>query len=269
MSDEATPAPEGQPEPTEPSVWENPSLSKFKSPTGEVKYDDVGKSYLELEQMVSKRVPLPTQESPDEEWQKYYTKVRPTSPDDYHLELPGIDDVDAESLAKWKRGLYDEGLTQRQADKVMRLVTQDVIETQSQFEQEHIKAQTETQVKLKQDWGANYEANRGMITSMLREMGGDQGDNLVTKVGSLMETDPVVAEFLYETAKVLRTSPLLKDEGRGNFGQMTISEAQAEKQSILKDPNNPMYQLYHDRNPKVRQQAIDRLLQLNAVITKA
>ena len=269
MSEETTETQAPEQSQSEPSIWENPSLSKFKSPTGEVKYDDVGKSYLELEQMVSKRVPLPTQESPDEDWQKYYTKVRPTSPDDYHLELPGIDDVDAESLAKWKHGLYEEGLTQRQANKVMKLVTQDVIETQSQFEQEHMKAQTEAQVKLKQDWGANYEANRGMITSMLREMGGDHGDNLVEKVGSLMETDPVVAGFLYETAKVLRTSPLLKDEGRGNFGQMTISEAQSEKQSILKDPNNPMHKLYHDRNPKVRQQAIDRLLQLNAVITQA
>lgn len=149
----------------------------------------------------------------------------------------------------------------------MNMLTQEVVSEQIRTKRENMELETQTQVALKQEWGANYEANKGMVESALRELG---GDNLHELLAPLLSNNVDGAKFLYTIAKELRTSPILKDQGKGNFGLMTPSEAQAQKLDIMKNPDNPLYASWHNEGSyAARKPAIDRVLELNGVIANS
>ncbi len=264
MSEESVAPVEGQPQ---PSVWDNPSLGKFKSPEGTVEYDKLGQSYVELESMLGKRVPVPQADSPQEDWDKYFERVAPKSPSEYHLELPGIDDVDAEELERWKQGFHKAKLHPKQASDIMTMLTQEIVSEQTKTKQANQELKQQTEATLKQEWGANYNANKLMVESALHELG---GDNLHDLLSPLLENNVDGAKFLYTIAQELRTSPVLKDQGKGNFGLMTVEEAQAAKRDIMKNPENPLYSSWHNEgSPQARQPAIQKILELNGVIANS
>ena len=241
-------------------IKDHPTLERFKEPQA------LAKSYLEAEKMVSSRIPVPSNDSSQEEWDKFYGRFRPKEYKEYSLSMPGVSDLDEAKLANWKQTFYDAGLSQKQVDKVMHRFTSDLVEAERFDNTATLEQQTKTQVELKQEWGANYEANKGMILSMLQELG---GDDLVGKLGPRLEDDTHISKYLYETARILRTSGIGKSEGMGNFGLMTVEEANKEKHAILYDKSHPLYQSYHSHmSAAERQPAIDRLLELNTVIAK-
>ena len=266
MSEEAVAPVEGQPQ-SEPSMWDSPDFAKFKSPEGTIEYDKLGKSYTELEKMVGSRVPIPAPEALPEEWDKFFDRIAPKDTSAYHLELPGVDDVNAEELDNWKRGFLKAKLIPRQANDIMHMLTQEIVNEQTRTKKANAELAIETESALKQAWGANYEGNKELVGAGLREMGGEDLYNLLSP---LLENNSVGAKFLYDVAKELRTSPLMKDAGKGNFGLMTVSEAQAAKMDIIKNPANPLYASYHDRGSfDKRKPAITKMNELNSVIVNS
>ena len=265
MSDEPVAPKEGQPQET--SVWDNPSLGKFKSPEGTYEHDKLAKSYLELESMVGKRVPVPTKESPDEEWDKFFDRIAPKDASEYQLELPGVDDVNAEELAEWRREFHKAKLVPKQAQHIMNMLAKSVVADQTRTKQANQELERETANTLKEQWGPNYEGNKELVKASLRELG---GDDLVATFAPLLNNNVAGAKFLYDVAKELRTSPILKDQGLGNFGLMTNDEAMREKADIMKNPENPLYHSYHDKGSfEKRKPAIDRINQLNSILTNS
>lgn len=265
MSDTATVDPvEGQSTP--PSIWDSPSLAKFKD-GGEVAHDKLAQSYIELEKMMGSRVALPGPNATSEDIQRYYAKTRPATKDEYTFVMPGIDNLEPGEVDKWKTRFHEKGFNQDQVDGVLSLLTDDIIETQKRNNTQTLQQQTETQVALKAEWGANYEANQGMILAGLREMG---GEDLVETMKPILDYDTNGAKYLYQVAQYLRSSDLLKNDGGGNFGMKTVEEAQVEKHAIYNDPNNPLYRSMKSQQSLAdRQPAIDRILQLNTIIANA
>ncbi len=101
---------------------------------------------------------------------------------------------------------------------------------------------------------------------MLGEVG---GDDLQESLGKVMNYDPTIAKFLYESAKVMRASGINVGEGKVNFGLISTSEAQQEKHDIMNNKNNPLYADYHSSTKKGENNpAIKRILELNTVIAK-
>ena len=276
MSDTATQTsePTGQsvtPEvtPTEPTVFESAGLSRFKGEDGKVNYENLGKSYLELDSMLGNRVEVPNDKSTPEAWEKFYNRLRPSTAGEYDINLQGVPDIDEGKLSQFKQSFYEAGMSQTQVTKVMNTLMQQVVEEDRASKQADLTTRTEVEVALKTKWGPNYEGNKGTIQSMLREMGGEQGDVLNETLTELMEGSETVANFLLEAAQVMRTSPLLKGESQANFGLMSHSEALAEKNLILHDPEHHLYKAYHNKlNYSIRKPAIDRLKELNTILAQ-
>ena len=267
---DSQPIEEGQSTPqSSPQVSEvlnNPTLSRFHGEDGKVSIEKLADSYINLEKSYSQRVPVPNKDSSQEDWDKFHNRFRPEKKEDYKLVMPGIDNIKPEDATEWKNTFWDAGLPQEAVDKIMNRFTQDIVSGERLQNQEALKAKTETTLALQQEWGANYEANRGMITSMLRELG---GDDLVGALDTEVDHNKPVADFMYNVAKVMRSSEYISGDGSGNFGLMSIAEAEAEKSAIMNDPNHSLYKSYHDPiNKKNREAAMKRLLELNTVISK-
>lgn len=249
-----------------PSHWlgetikEHPSLERFKDP------GSLAKSYLELEKGYSSRVPLPSHDAPQEKWDEYYNRMRPKDASEYNMAMPGIDDLDPEKMSKWQQAFHQAGLHPKQVQGILDHFTKEIVQDQQAQSQYTIEQQTKAQVEMKQAWGANYEANKGMILSMLHEQGGQE---LQAKLAPSLESDPQVSNFLYEAAKVMRSSGVLTGSGGGGFGLLTKDEAQAEKRDIMTNPANTLYNQYHNwKGTPTDNPATKRLLELNTVITK-
>lgn len=242
------------------TVKEHPSLERFKDPSS------LAKSYLELEKGYSSRVPLPSPDAPQEKWDEYYNRMRPKDASEYKMEMPGIDDLDPGKMEKWKSTFHQAGLHPRQVEGILNHFTREIVEDQQYQQQQMMEQQTKTQVELKTQWGANYEANKGMILSMLREVG---GEDLHNTLAPTVDHDPKIANFLYEAAKVMRSSGVLTGNGGSGFGLITVGEAQAEKQDIMRNPANSLYNHYHNwKGQPGDNPATKRLLELNTVISK-
>ena len=264
----ATPEEGGQPQPAPvaETIWTNDKLTKFKGSDGAVDYENVGKSYLQLEEMMSSRVSLPGADAKPEDLEKFYSKVRPSQASDYTIEAGGIDEFTDDIQAKWKQSFHKHGLTQAQVNGFMHDRVQDIISEKQAADAESLKLEAETQVALKSEWGANYEANKGLVKSMLLEMGGEEVSDFL---GDALDYNAEAAKFFYETAKVMQTSSILKDEGKSNFGRMSVDEATAKKRDILTNPDNPMYQAFHSNDADERKRATKEINDLNQVIIQA
>ena len=85
----------------------HPSLQKFNSPA------DLFKSYVSLESMLGKnKVPIPDENAPQEEWDKFYEKLgRPKTPDEYEIKLDGVQ-ANEEFLNNYKQWAHKAGLEQ-------------------------------------------------------------------------------------------------------------------------------------------------------------
>lgn len=78
-------------------------------------YDDLWQNAANAQKLIGKKtIGIPDENSTDEQWQEYYSKLRPANEDDYTFELDDADDVKA-----LKKIFYENGVTQKQAAAII------------------------------------------------------------------------------------------------------------------------------------------------------
>jgi hypothetical protein len=105
--------------------------------------------------------PLTDKSTPEERAEYYKALGRPDSPEGYKLEAPRdlADRYDPQLMTAAAKKFHDLGLDRKQGAGVMEFYEGVVRAGVSQMAQAEEQARTEAEAAMKQEWGANYDAN--------------------------------------------------------------------------------------------------------------
>jgi len=145
------------------------SLQKFSDENWK---SSLAKSYVELEQKLGGSVAIPKADASPEEWDKYFSKVRPESPDKYNLgTVEGFEDKDFE--AKFKADAHKAGLTDKQAAAVYSRFATLEVEAAKAMQARRSAYFAEQKSSLEKSWGAKYADNMKSASRAIQAFGGD------------------------------------------------------------------------------------------------
>ena len=179
------------------------------------------------------RTAIPGENDSPERWNEIFKRVgRPDSPEGYEVKAPDGFEANPQFTGSFQKAAFEAGLTAKQAAALTEWYNGQAI---SNIEME-AAAQREQAARLRQEWGAQFNANqevarRGMsllgidnatLDGIGRGIGVDGAIKLMHKIGQMTSED------------------MLRAGGQGGAGGFTLSEgeAQAALDEFNKDGNN-------------------------------
>ena len=196
-------------------------------------------AHKNLETMLGRdKVPVPTENSPQEEWDAFYSKIgRPEKPDGYEIKRPdGLDESlwDDKRTEGFQAIAHKIGLTPKQAQEL------------AAWELEYVGGQVKTMTEkadaekasssaaLRKDWGAEYDTKMKLANTAAKQVGGDA-----------LITNPALAnnpDFIRAMAKV---GEMISEAGdlpgaRSERGSHSASP-KSEIERIMSDKNDPYW----------------------------
>jgi len=226
-----TPAPkvEEEPKPAEPT-WRDTLPDDLKGSKSLEDFKDVpglAKSYVELKKHAGGSVKMPQATDDAETWSAFYTKLgRPEASKDY--QLTGIDKLEEADVTKFKDSMFGIGLSQHQADGVIKHFTEVVVPRLA----EDRWTQERGQAAIQQIWKTpeEVEEKSGLAQRAARRIGTEFGVMLEeTSVGN----HPVMLKFLAEYESTHK-----EDGGPGGGSHVDNSGREAAKTRIAEIKND-------------------------------
>lgn len=209
---------------------DNPSITKFG---GDV--NKLSKSYLELQSLMGQgRVAIPKDDNDGVAWGLYDKAFGvPDNAADYQLTGEGADLVEFKNLMKQNH--ISPAVAQKLLDAHL-----------NEFKvYENLKAQQAEQAKqtaeaeLKKEWGLKYNENMELARTFLQKMSGNQEE--YDYFNSLIGNDAKFIKLLSRMGSQISEGSLGGFEGQVSGFTKTPSEAKAEFQRIMSDPNDAFW----------------------------
>lgn len=206
-------------------------------------------SYQQLEKLVGKDpgrvLTIPNPDATPEEWSEVYTKLgRPNDPSGY--KLPEIEGASEEQDALIRQSAFDLDLTPAQTAKMREQVYANSTKAATERQDSQTAAMTETAATLRNEWGADYDANNEFAADGVMFVGGEEFLKSVQDKGLL--GDPA---FVKAMAKIgeMQAEPdgLIGGQQAGAF-EMSPGQAKANITALTMDKG---YQeaLFDKRHP--------------------
>lgn len=156
-------AQDGPPEYIPSKFWD----AEKKAP----KIEDMGRSYLNLEKLISRdKVPVPAGEDDEEGWNRWYAATgRPEKPDDYEIERPSNLPIeyDEDGEKAFRTWAHQNGLNKRQARNLYDSYVKTQIERHGQYEKLKTENVRAAQDALQREHGARYNAKLELAKAAL------------------------------------------------------------------------------------------------------
>lgn len=204
------------------------------------------------------RLPVPSDDWGDNEWNDFYSKLRPETSSDYELpeslELKLTDDgdlkeykFDEETTGQLKEVAHNLGLTKRQANQLAQVWAEQTLGAEGSLQSQIANDVKEKQVSLQKEWGDQYEVNHRAANEAFEALSEE-----IPELRELMDWSPIVANHPAVMKLFNRLSPLVSDlglQGGGGdpsgFGTETVAgiKGQIEEldtthsQLIMSDPS--------------------------------
>lgn len=203
------------------------SFTKYKT------FPDFLTGHKNAVELASKKgVILPSEGADEKEWEPVYNSLgRPEKPDGYKYQAPNGAKLNDAYLNEFKTQAHQMGMTQKQFEKL--------VNTRIEFETKEQKANTEAQLKFKQDgetslrkeWGAKYDEKISMIQKAIKSFGGDLP-------ADPKEYDPRLTKLIGSMAEHL-SEATLGTLGIVKGGALTPEEAKEKIASIRNNKEHP------------------------------
>jgi len=243
-----------------PEIKDHPSLQSFKTPA------DVAKSWVEAQKLIgADKIIMPSKDANDEEWnERVFNRLgRPKTPDEYtlptDLEIPKELPLDENLMKGFKNIAHKMGLLPRQVNEVYRWYMGNLITQFNESNKKLKEAMSESETKLRTEWGAAYDQNVNLARKVLNKFGTPEVvENLIGGKGN----DPALIKMLAEIGKVLSEDQLA---GKPKTLTMTPDEAAAEVSKINNDKNHPYWIADHPEHKA----AVDKMNALMAMVHPA
>lgn len=195
--------------------------------------EDVISSYKQAETLLGDKVNaavIPGADATPEQWEEFYNKLgRPSSANDYKLELPeGDDGAFSKTAAEW---MHKAGLNQQQAQGLNKYWNEFVVNQQAAIEQQRqIQHQNELQ-SLKQEWAQNYDKNVELARRAARSLG--VNDDMANKLQNAIGPKEMMNLFSKIGNGFSEHTFHGSNDNASPFG-MSVEAARARQQDIMK-----------------------------------
>lgn len=227
-------------EPTDLPVADNPVASTSwrdsvseENKNGVAKFESVdalAKSYGELERSMGGRVKIPTAESPAEERSAFYTKLgRPEKPEGYTAPtLPEGQELNKEFFGGMAAMAHEAGVSAPQFDKMAANYVAFEAKVREAEQVEFTRHREESDRKLHEDYGADYDANIELSKRAYTEYASDD-------LKEMLKTDKFIG-IMNEPAFI----DMLVNIGKKNMDDTFVKgDGQVEKPKDDYVPNSP------------------------------
>ena len=189
------------------SDWQNSLSEDLRSSESLGKFKDINslaKSYLEAEQNLAKRISIPEDSSPAEEWGKFYQKLGMPE-DKKYLELDARSSYDDKHLSSLEAMLFESGISKRQGQSLL-----NALHKYSNSEQEKQKAEDEELRKKNLDWlnkaySDKFNEKVNVMKLALQKFGSKELAEMVESTGY----NPAIVDLLVKVGKNLKPDSLI------------------------------------------------------------
>ncbi len=212
-----------------------PYFQSFKGKT----LGEVIKSGVEAHKAVGGSVRIPTAEAKPEEWDAFYTKLRPESADKYDVNFKDerVKKELSSQIDTFKKVFHQAGLTQAQVKIIMdgyEDVTAGDFKTLDQEVQTGVVKGTE---ELKKQHGANFDVASVMANRVARRFGGDKFVQLIKDYH--LEADPTFFNTFHAIGQAVHEDTWLS--GDTAVKMLTKEGAKVRVDEILSNPRHPYH----------------------------
>lgn len=201
------------------------------------------KIHADTQKEIDRRIPLP--EKPDDpKWNDVYKALgRPESPEEYKYDLPPLEGVEwkDDAVKGFKEAAHKAGLNKAQYEEVMKYYTGNLEQQVTEWRNEQARQAAETEVKLKNEWGANFGMNRELAKKAAEHLFGEDG---LKFVDSAYGNNENVVKGLAKLGRELNEDGLFGGDAGSRMGGISAEDARAEMNAILNDKNNPLNKAY-------------------------
>lgn len=211
-------------------------------PLDNTAYDQLFKKLDGAERLIGTKIGLPKEDAPDTDWEQYFSKVRPQSPDAYEIVTKEGGKVDDETAKTLKTLFHKAGLTNRQA----KILQNDFNEMIYAKNKEALEAQKKLDKEFEEltanAFGADGEKVLTRANTMLKEL---TPDNLKPHLERLSNEALVILSGVLNT---IYDKYISEDQMRGpDTTKSTDTESLREQARKLlasreyQDPFNPKH----------------------------
>ena len=230
-----------------PGLREEPSLKTFDS------VDKLAKSYVNAVKMIGgnpdNMVAIPDE---GEKWDDFYNKIgRPEKANDYQF-----GDENGE-LDGFREFAHDTGLTQDQADNILKLYG----EIQQEQEEEHQNSveelRTNTTMELQKEWGKNFDGKMDYAKRAFAQFASPELSQLMDESG--MGNHPEMLRVFAKVGELMGEDSLVVGTGLGS-SQLSPEQAQQEIQALYSDKE--FSKSYRDNKDPAHKTAMSKMERL-------
>jgi hypothetical protein len=228
---------------TTPDDWRTRIPAELKTATDWSKFKteaDVFKSYAELEKYRGDSVRIPKADAPDEEWGKFYDKVRPASPEGYNVTFPDVGGVVnwPDEDKTWATKIaHAIGLSERQFQRFVQAHSERLAENAKTLD---VQRRDGLKV-LADEYGATFQRDVALANRALDWAGGNDFLEFVKASG--LGAEPVFVRAMLKIGKRFADDGVVLGEVAGI---MSKDEALTRISEMRGDAKHP---LNNDRHP--------------------
>ena len=230
-----------------PGLREEPSLKTFDS------VDKLAKSYVNAVKMIGgnpdNMVAIPDE---GEKWDDFYNKIgRPEKANDYQF-----GDENGE-LDGFREFAHDTGLTQDQANNILKLYG-DIQEEEQESHQNGLEElRTNTTMELQKEWGKNYDGKMDYAKRAFAQFASPELSQLMDESG--MGNHPEMLRVFAKVGELMGEDSLVVGTGLGS-SQLSPDQAQQEIQALYSDKEfSKSYRDNKDPGHKTAMNKMERL----------
>ncbi len=174
---------------------------------GEVRTEDLAKSYQNLEKLMSsEKVPVPTGEDDEEGWDRWHAaNGRPEDMASYEIaEMPVMPEgmeYDERGEARLREYAFANGMNQRQFENLYNAEVKDRIEQHAHYQKAQLEHRAELQRGLQREYGDKFEAEVAVAKSAITKYGDPDFAQFLEDSG--LGNDPRMIRFTNRIGKDL------------------------------------------------------------------
>ena len=217
---------------------DNATLGKFKD------VGDLGASYIKMQEMLGSRDKIPTEDSTDEERGSFYNKLgRPTTPEEYQIELPQESGYDEQLYSGFLKQAHESGLTNKQAQDAINFYAQLNENSQINVESTMQQAKVDAETALKKEWGVkDYQKNLALSRRAFNRFADDDLKKFVQESG--VSNNVSLIRFLHKIGTSF-SDPEMSGSGK-TTGSIDSDSAKIEINAMMKDKGHKYHTALFD-----------------------
>ena len=234
---------------------------------------DLASQFLNAQKLIgAKKIevpsfPIPKDDSPKEEWDKFYAAVgRPESPDGYELypaTFEGLT-VDEQAMKEFKELFHGAGLSKKQFAVTVKKYAEYERARVAGFVEQQRQEQVQGMQSLAKEWGPEFDANIALANDTVEALADPDLKSLLENNAQLANT-PAIIKLFTKLGKAMSEDSLKGISATGTgFNPGSKAEALQQLQEL---ENNNVDILYNKNYPDMakREALLKRRMELYAI----